>query len=70
MKAINDYGLVGYVQRGGELSSSDFLDNLSISCDVCDINPESCRLLGHLSESELRKEIEETYLQIQKFLEE
>ena len=26
MKAINDYGLVGYVQRGGELPSSDFID--------------------------------------------
>ncbi len=26
MKAINDYGLVGYVQRGGELPSSNFID--------------------------------------------
>ena len=26
MKIINDYGLVGYVQRGGELPSSDFID--------------------------------------------
>jgi hypothetical protein len=26
MKAINDQGLVGYVQRGGELPSSDFID--------------------------------------------
>ena len=26
IKAINDYGLVGYVQRGGELPSSDFID--------------------------------------------
>ena len=33
----------------------DFLDNLSISCEVCDRNPESCRLPGHISESELRK---------------
>lgn len=49
---------------------TDFLDNLSTSCEVCDRNPESCRLSGHISESELRKEIEETYLQIQKFLEE
>ena len=49
---------------------TDFLDNLSTSCEVCDRNPESCRLPGHISESELRKEIEETYLQIQKFLEE
>jgi len=49
---------------------TDFLDNLSISCEVCDRNPESCRLPGHISESELRNEIEEAYLQIQKFLEE
>lgn len=48
---------------------TDFLDNLSISCEVCDRNPESCRLPGHISESELRNEIEEAYLQIQKFLE-
>lgn len=26
MKAINDYGLVGYVQRGGKLPSSNFID--------------------------------------------
>ena len=26
IKAINDYGLVEYVQRGGELPSSDFID--------------------------------------------
>jgi hypothetical protein len=26
MKAIDDYGLVGYVKRGGELPSSDFID--------------------------------------------
>jgi len=26
MKAINDYGLVGYVQRGGKLPSSAFID--------------------------------------------
>jgi len=26
MKAINDYGLVGYVQRGDKLPSSDFID--------------------------------------------
>ena len=25
MKAINDYGLVGYVQRGGQRPSSDFI---------------------------------------------
>lgn len=49
---------------------TEFLDNLSTCCEVCDRNPESCRLPGHISESELRKEIEETYLQIQKFLKE
>ena len=49
---------------------TEFLDNLSTSCEVCDRNPESYRLPGHISESELRKEIEETYLQIEKFLEE
>jgi hypothetical protein len=47
-----------------------FLDDLSTGCEVCDRNPECCRLPGHISEGELRKEIEETYLQIQKFLEE
>ena len=26
MKARDDYGLVGYVKRGGELPSSDFID--------------------------------------------
>jgi hypothetical protein len=26
MKAINDYGLLGYVERGGELPSSAFID--------------------------------------------
>lgn len=41
---------------------TNFFDNLSPSCEVCDRNFESCRLLGHISESELRKEIEETYL--------
>ena len=49
---------------------TDFLDNLSTSCKICDRNPESCRLPDHISESELLKEIEKTYLQIQKFLEE
>jgi len=48
----------------------EFIDNLSTSCEVCDRNPESYRLPSHISESELRKEIEETYLQIEKFLEE
>ena len=42
----------------------EFLDK------VCDRNRESYRLPGHISESELRKEIEETYLKIEKFLEE
>jgi hypothetical protein len=51
--------------------AANFTDfHLSTSCEVCDRNPESCRLPGHISESELRKEIEKNYLQIQKFLEE
>ena len=49
---------------------TDFLDNLLTSCEICDRNPESCRLPDHISESELRTDLEETYLQIQKFLEE
>ena len=49
---------------------TNFLDDVSISCEICDRNPESCRLPGAISESELRNEIEEAYLQIQKFLEE
>jgi len=48
----------------------NFLDNLSTSCQVWDRNPEYCRLPNHISENELRKEIEETYLQIQKLLKE
>ena len=48
----------------------EFLDNLSIFCEVCDKNSESCRLPDHISKSELWKEIEETYLQMQEFLEE
>ena len=48
---------------------TDFLNNLSIFCEVCNRNPEPCRLPGDISESELRNEIENTYLQIQKFLE-
>jgi len=40
----------------------DFPDNLSISCEVCDRNSESCRLPGHISENKLRNEIEEAYL--------
>ena len=49
---------------------TDFLDDVSISCEVCYRNPESCRLPGAISESELRNEIEEAYFQIQKFIEE
>lgn len=49
---------------------TDFLDDVTISCEVCDRNPEFCRLPGEISESELRNEIEEAYLQIQKFIEE
>lgn len=49
---------------------TDFLDDVSISCEVCDRNPESYRLPGEISESELRNEIEEAYLKIQKLLEE
>ena len=49
---------------------TDFLGDLSTSCEVCDRSPESYRLLDHISESELRQDIKKTYLQIQKFLEE
>ena len=49
---------------------TDFLDNLPTSCELCDRNPESCRLPNHIGENELRIEIAETYIQIQKFLEE
>ena len=48
---------------------TEFLDNLFTSCEVCDRNRESYRLPGHISESELRKEVEETYLQLEKCLE-
>ena len=48
---------------------TEFLDNLFTSCEVCDRNRESYRLPSHISESELRKEVEETYLQLEKCLE-
>lgn len=32
---------------------TEFLDNLSTFCEVCDRNPESCRLPGDISENEL-----------------
>lgn len=49
---------------------TDFLDDVSISCEVCDRNPGSCQLPGAISESELRNAIEEAYLQLHKFFEE
>nr|YP_009029003.1 hypothetical protein [Cylindrotheca closterium]AGH28543.1 hypothetical protein [Cylindrotheca closterium] len=49
---------------------TDFLGDVSISYEVCDRNPASCRSPGDISESELRNEIEEVYLKIQKLLEE
>ena len=49
---------------------TDFLDNLSTSCEVCDRNPEPCRLPGHIGETEFRKEVEENFFELQKFLEE
>ena len=49
---------------------TDFLDNLSDSCEVCDRSDEPWRPRYNISESQLRDEIEETYLQLQKFLEE
>ena len=49
---------------------TDFLDDLSISCEVCDRNPEPCRLPGHIGETEFRKEVEENFFELQKFLEE
>lgn len=52
------------------LSFTDFIDNLYIACEVCDRSPISYRQPGDISESELRKEIQKTYLQIQKLLEE
>ena len=48
---------------------TDFLDDLSLSCEMCDRSAESYRLPGYISESELRNEIKQTYLQIEKFLE-
>ena len=32
---------------------TDFLDDLSITCEVCDRSPEPYQLQGHISESEL-----------------
>ena len=41
---------------------TDFLENLSISREVCNRDPEFCRLPYHISESELKNEVEEIYL--------
>jgi hypothetical protein len=49
---------------------TDFLDNLSTSCEVCDRNPKSCRLPGHIGETEFQKEVEENLFELQKFLKE
>jgi len=49
---------------------TDFLGDASISCEVCDRNPEPCRLSGHIGETEFRKEVEEIFFELQKFLEE
>lgn len=48
----------------------DFIDDLVISCELCDRDPESVRLPGHRGKSELGNEIEKVYYQIQKLLEE
>lgn len=49
---------------------TDFLDNVSISCDVCDRSSEPDRLPGHIGETEFQKEVEEVFFELQKFLEE
>lgn len=49
---------------------TDFLDDLSIACEVCDRNPDLLRLPGHIGETEFRKEVEETFFELQKLLKE
>jgi len=49
---------------------TDFLDDLSIACEVCDRSPEPYILPGHIGETEFRKEVEQTFFEFQKFLEE
>jgi hypothetical protein len=47
---------------------TDFFNDLSISCEVCDRNPEPFRLPGHIDETKLRKEVEENFLNYKNFL--
>ena len=49
---------------------TDFLDDLSIACEVCDRSPEPYILPGHIGETEFRKEVEENFSELQKFIEE
>ena len=49
---------------------TDFLDDLAIACEVCDRDPEPFRLPGHIGETEFRKEVEENFFELRKFLKE
>jgi hypothetical protein len=49
---------------------TDFMDDLLLTCEICDRNPEPFRLRGYISEMELREQIRETFFELQKFLEE
>lgn len=49
---------------------TDFLDDLLLTCEICDRNPEPFRLRGYIGEMELREQIRETFFDLQKFLEE
>lgn len=40
---------------------TDFLNDLSISCEVCDRNPEPYRLPGHRGGIEFRKKLKKIF---------
>ena len=46
---------------------SDILDDISVSCNICDRSADEDRLANHISELELSQEIEEAILELQKF---
>lgn len=53
--------------------SEDFtslVDDVIISCDICDPTPEPYRLPHHIGETEFRQEIQELFLMLQKLVEE
>jgi hypothetical protein len=45
------------------LDFTDFLDNLSTSCEVCNRNPEFSKPPGHIGQTKFRKGVEENFFE-------